>query len=189
MKLDIMVLEGVVLLPKSVVPLNIFEPRYRKMLHDSLEGGRTFALGNLIDQRPARYIGVGLIQSSLQHKDGTYQLILEGVDRYRIERILATDPVLRGECEKVETQPRNSEDQAMRANVKKIVHTIIENYPQVAESLSEIFDDELDDSDFCDLTGGILVGDSRVKQKLLETESVEKRLTLLHNFLDTARLT
>lgn len=186
--MDIMLLEGVVLLPKSVVPLNIFEPRYRKMLNDSLEGSRTFALASLIDQRPARYFGVGLVQSSIQNQDGTYQLILEGVDRYRMDKILSTEPVLTAECEKVVLYSRVSKDQVLRAKIKKIVKTIVDQYPQVAENLSGVFDDGLDDSDFCDLTGGILVGDPRVKQKLLETESAEKRLTLLHEFLDTARL-
>ncbi len=183
-----MLLEGVVLLPKSVVPLNIFEPRYRKMLNDSLEGSRTFVLGSLINQRPARYVGMGLIQSSVQNQDGTYQLILEGVDRYRIDRILSAEPVLTAECDKVVLQSRSCGDQELRENIKAIVRVVVDQYPQVADSLAGVFDDELDDSDFCDLTGGVLVGDPQVKQKLLETESTEKRLTLLYEFLDTARL-
>ncbi len=189
-ELDIMVLEGVVLLPESTVALNIFEPRYLAMLEKSLQQERTFAVGNAVAEIPAKMIGLGLIQSSVKNKNGTYQLILKGVGRYRVQHIISTEPLLKAECEFVQKEEgRGGAVQfEMREKVRDFVRAMGEAYPQVLDSLSQILEGEMGDSDFCDLAAGMLVGEPRIRQELMETVSVEKRLTRLCEFLDTARL-
>src|SRR5207237_525249 len=51
--LPIFPLPGAVLLPHALVPLHIFEPRYRKMTRDCEEGLRVLALANIPDDRAA----------------------------------------------------------------------------------------------------------------------------------------
>ena len=43
-------LPGIPLLPNNAVPLHIFDPRYRRMLEDAMDGDRHFAIGQLIDE-------------------------------------------------------------------------------------------------------------------------------------------
>ena len=50
-------LPNIVLLPGMVLPLHIFEPRYRKMLADALAGERLIARANLMDGWQSDYLG------------------------------------------------------------------------------------------------------------------------------------
>src|SRR5260370_17677374 len=71
-RLPIFPLPGAVLLPHSLVPLHIFEPRYCKMTRDCDEGLRVLALANIPDEgaageRPPRVlpaIGRGILPPS-----------------------------------------------------------------------------------------------------------------------------
>ncbi len=85
-------LPGVVLLPGTVLPLHIFEPRYRAMVADALAGART--IGMAMVKRgwevsdadpPIRAVGgAGEIVESEVLEDGRYNILLEGRFRYRI---------------------------------------------------------------------------------------------------------
>lgn len=85
-------LGGVVLFPHAVLPLHIFEPRYRQMMVDSLAGNQTITIiqpktpviqtphGPLLEK-------VGCLGQIIQHErldDGRYNLLLAGLKRVRI---------------------------------------------------------------------------------------------------------
>jgi Lon protease-like protein len=86
-------LPDVVLFPNVFLPLHIFEPRYREMVADSLAGDRIIGMALLrpgwephYEGRPAVYsIGcAGLITFSEQHSDGRYNIVLRGLEKFRI---------------------------------------------------------------------------------------------------------
>src|SRR5688500_2135813 len=89
-------LRNVVLLPNTFLPLHIFEPRYRKMTRDVLEGDKlvamAFQLGedHEFDGPPgvAPIAGVGEIVLAQTLPDGRYNLVLRGRARVRIEQEL-----------------------------------------------------------------------------------------------------
>jgi hypothetical protein len=80
----VMVLEGATLFPRTLMPLYIFEPRYRAMLEEALATDRLVAIAQPLkgggDQLCA-VAGVGLIRACVKKEDGTSQLILQGVKR------------------------------------------------------------------------------------------------------------
>jgi len=92
-EIPIFPLDNVVLFPKVQVPLYIFEPRYRQMTAAALAGdGR---IGMVVVQPEGRdvmggdppvfEIGCeGSIGHSEANPDGTYQIILQGISRFRI---------------------------------------------------------------------------------------------------------
>src|SRR5438270_9334436 len=90
--LPIFPLPGAVLLPHSLVPLHIFEPRYRKMIRDCADGARVLALANIPDEiaaaeEPPRVlpvIGVGVLARVDNLPDGRFNIVLRGVARARI---------------------------------------------------------------------------------------------------------
>lgn len=93
-----MSLPETVLLPKTVMPLRIFEERYRTMLADSLSGDRMFAIANNISSSDSTEGGtatnkkngvatIGLIRMSSQNQDGSSILMLEGTERVQIEEV------------------------------------------------------------------------------------------------------
>jgi Lon protease-like protein len=130
----------------------------------------------------------------MQNSDGTYFLMLEGIERYRIKEVLSVDPVLRVLCQKMEVSPPDAAGQSedLRRHKRKRLETLLtqmgDRFPQFISQVNDIKKSDLSHSDFCDTVGGVFVGDVRLRQKLLQTVSVEKRLTLLCEFLDTGLL-
>jgi hypothetical protein len=86
-------LPNVVLFPKMPLPLNIFEPRYRKMVADLLEGRRVIGMTLLKPGWEADYQGrppvfpagcAGYIEQCQPQSDGRFQILLRGMTRFRI---------------------------------------------------------------------------------------------------------
>jgi len=90
-------LEGVILLPRGVVALNVFEPRYLNMVDDALSGERIIgliqpAVGAEADAAPdlADVGAVGRITGFSETEDGRYLITLTGICRFTLERELET---------------------------------------------------------------------------------------------------
>jgi len=86
-------LPNVVLFPNVFLPLHIFEPRYREMVADTLDGDRMIGMALLrpgwesdYEGRPAVFpIGcAGLITHHERLPDGRYNIILRGLQKFRI---------------------------------------------------------------------------------------------------------
>lgn len=85
-----------VLLPGGLLPLHVFEPRYRELTRYCLDGNRPIGIARLssaarIDRdRPAVYqhLGVGRIICFEELEDGRFLLLLRGLTRAVIEREL-----------------------------------------------------------------------------------------------------
>src|SRR4249919_2047953 len=91
--LPIFPLPNVVLFPGVFLPLHIFEPRYREMVADALAGDRVIGMVLLrpgyehdYDGHPSVYsVGCsGVITHCERLTDGRYNLILRGLERFRI---------------------------------------------------------------------------------------------------------
>jgi len=115
-EVPVMTLSGVILFPQAMLPLYIYEPRYRKMLADSLITHRMFAVAMQRPERtretPVSVAGLGLIRAAVTGKDGTSHLILQGLARveltcpvrYRPYRVYAVRPLLTAQNSAVATQ-------------------------------------------------------------------------------------
>ncbi|MCB2112275.1 MAG: LON peptidase substrate-binding domain-containing protein [Parvularculaceae bacterium] len=89
-------LPGAIVLPHGQLPLNIFEPRYLRMIDDALAGGRTIGMIQPREESPggAPLYAVGCagrITSFLETGDGRYLITLTGMLRFRIARELETE--------------------------------------------------------------------------------------------------
>ena len=97
--LPIFPLTGVLLLPRGRLPLNIFEPRYVKMIVDSLAAGRMFGMvqpseANAEGQREAPVVYAtgcaGRITHFEETEDGRFLLSLKGISRFNIVEEIPT---------------------------------------------------------------------------------------------------
>lgn len=78
-------LEGVLLLPRGQVPLNIFEPRYLKMFEDALGRGRLLGIIQPDEQDGLQKVGcLGRITSFSETDDGRMVVSLTGVARFAV---------------------------------------------------------------------------------------------------------
>jgi hypothetical protein len=92
-------LPGVVLFPGTLLPLHVFEPRYRVMLAHALRGDRVLGMsmidGSAEPSDPPPLValgGAGRIVEEEELEDGRFNIILEGLYRYRILAEEPTDP-------------------------------------------------------------------------------------------------
>src|SRR5262245_41506801 len=95
--LPIFPLPNCVLLPGGLLPLHVFEPRYRDLTRDCLAGTQMMAIARLRPGYESTYYGrppvydrcgVGRIICSEELPDGRFALLLRGVARVEIEREL-----------------------------------------------------------------------------------------------------
>jgi Lon protease-like protein len=83
-------LPGAILFPRSQLPLHIFEPRYREMVSDALEGAGRIAMIQPLeldtDNRAPLYQAgcVGEIAGVEELDDGRYNIVLLGTERFRL---------------------------------------------------------------------------------------------------------
>ena len=90
-QLPVMPLPGAVLFPHALLPLYIFEPRYRKMLEHALQQHRMFCVTLIKPSCPDWHAAedffhlatAGLIRACVGRSDGTSNLILQGLQRVR----------------------------------------------------------------------------------------------------------
>lgn len=87
-------LPNVVFFPHTLLPLHIFEPRYRRMVTDALAGDRLIAIVLAHEERPPTAwptlhgIGsLGKIEVAETHADGRYDIVLRGLVRVEIARL------------------------------------------------------------------------------------------------------
>lgn len=87
-------LMDLILFPGVLLPLNIFEPRYKQMVGDLLDGNGLLVVGTVLDS-PAEseaatvepIAGVGRLENYQTLDDGRYLVLLRGLARVRLEEV------------------------------------------------------------------------------------------------------
>ena len=86
-------LQDIMLFPGASRPLHIFEPRYRDMIADAMEGDRIIGMVMLKPNTETNYDGnppiyeigcAGILSNIEQLPDGRYNVIVQGLKRFRI---------------------------------------------------------------------------------------------------------
>ena len=109
-------------MPGTMLPLHIFEPRYRAMVGDALAGDRMIGMAMLYpgweaggdDPRIYAVGGAGEIVESEQLEDGRYNIVLEGRYRYRVLEEDAANPYRVARVEEIDSVPFPSRDEEKR---------------------------------------------------------------------------
>jgi len=148
-RLPIFALPGVVLLPETLLPLHIFETRYRAMVRDALEGDRLIGMALLrpgweqggADPEIFPMGGAGEVVESEALEDGRYNILLRGAFRYRIVEELGVDPYRQARVATVPSLPFSDGDAERLARSAAIrlfdaVRREMELPPLPAEDLS-----------------------------------------------------
>lgn len=111
---------GTVLFPHAVLPLHVFEPRYRALTRDVLDGDQEFGVvlierGNEVGGGDVRF-DVGTMAHIVQASElpaGRFALAVVGVQRFRVERFLPDQPYPRAEIVELVEPPVPAEAGAM----------------------------------------------------------------------------
>jgi len=175
-----------VLVPGMLMPLQIFEDRYRQMLRDcQVEGGEFGVV--LIREGPevggtAEPHEVGTlakIQQSMPTPDGRYLIQTQGVQRFRILRLIHDRAYLRGEVELFKEARANRRS----AEVKRLMAATTEAYKKYLDlirkmggQVGDIIESALDPEFLSWLVTSTLLVPPQARQELLEIEETVPRL-------------
>ena len=180
-RLSIFPLAGAILYPGLQLPLHIFEPRYRALVTDSLARDRRIAMIQPQGSHggaPLFKVGcVGHIGQVEALDDGGFNLVLEGIARFRLLReIDAVTPFRQIEAELL-VEPRDEPLSAIeRAGFEREARRFAnaQNYRVDWESVAR-----LDDVSLINGVSQIAPFDAAAKQALLEAEGIGARCELL----------
>jgi Lon protease-like protein len=176
--LPIFPLREAVLLPRSLVPLHVFEPRYVAMARDVLGGAGVMAIARLLPGFEATYhgrppvastIGIGRVVAAEDAPGGRINLVLAGVARAAIEREL---PPTRSYREvEARVLPDAPPADALRARTDQLIAVcdrLAVILPAGGDELRKLCRIDHDASMSCDRVAGLLVTDADARQALLE---------------------
>ena len=181
--LPVMVLPGVTLFPNALLPLYIFEPRYREMLEEALGTGRMLAMAmpcNEEESEVEMVAGAGLVRACIRNDDGTSNLILQGVSRVKITGWEQQHPYRIARIEPLPSHGGEHDD--LESKVTQL-HALCARFKEQGIELPSQFDAYLNQITnigvITDLVASTLVADARVRQMLLEEVDISRRLEKL----------
>src|ERR1700752_2860776 len=130
-EVPVMTLPNATLFPQALLPLYIFEPRYRQMLVDSLHSNRMFSVAmqkpGRTRETPSPVAVLGLIRVSVGHRDGTSHLILQGLARVELEEAVRYRPYRIQRIRPLQTPPcDNVKVDALVAKMRELLEERIE---------------------------------------------------------------
>jgi len=182
--IPIMALSGVTLFPNALLPLYIFEPRYRQMLDTVLLGDRIFAVGMVRPDTGEESIfpvaGAGLVRACVGQADGTSQLILQGIGRVRFESFPQTEPYLIGHAEPVFTVNDDLDaTQKLGAELQEICLGLVSRGIELPEQFARAVGDMKDPAALGDLVAQHLIREPLSAQEVLGETNLPARLRKL----------
>jgi Lon protease-like protein len=190
--LPVMVLPGALLFPHALLPLYIFEPRYRKMLAHCLQDERMFCValmkpGLTEASTPDDFFhvaGCGLVRACVGREDGTSNLILQGLRRVRFKDFTQEQPFRIAEVEAITSEAGNPvETDALGAKALELCQRLKERGLQLPGQLDNFLSHLTNLDMLADLVGHTFISDPFQRQKLLEEPLIPARLRLLIKFL------
>ena len=190
-RLSIFPLGQALLLPRSYLPLHIFEPRYKALVSDALARDRKIAMIQPLpgeeDDKPALFdIGcVGRIDHVDALDDGRFNILLEGLTRFRLVRELDVSTPFRQIEADIASFEEDMEAELVLAPAERA--GIEQEARRFAEAQGYAIDwkevGRLDDQALVNGLAQAIPFDIAAKQALLEAETLEERADLLAELL------
>lgn len=185
----VMTLPHTVLFPQALLPLHIFEPRYRQMLRDVLARDRLFAVARLDTGlaakpgalEPAHPVAtVGIIRACQKSEGDSSNLLLQGLCRVEIRSIVRQHPYRLIAIRPLATTAggNHSQLELERLEVMRLLNLRRRLGTPAPKGMTRFLESIEDFDSFADLAAFNLCEDDAVKQRLLEELDTRRRLQL-----------
>lgn len=186
-------LPEVVLFPHCVLPLHIFEPRYRQMTEDALAGDRLIAMAKLKDgsdwnvEEDPPIESVACLGKIFDHRrlaDGRYNLLLVGLKRVRLLHELPKDALFRrARADLLDDAYPETPLDSLREELVGQFRMFCEREGRVEPEIARLLDKPIPLGVLVDLLGHYLGLPGAVKQAFLNETDVEQRVQSLIRIL------
>ena len=189
-------LPNAVLFPNVFLPLHIFEPRYKRMVRDALAGDRLIGMVLLqpgweadYEGRPAIYpVGcAGLVTFSEGHPDGRYNIVLRGLEKFRVVDEETSGLYRVGRIEGLMEEPTPA-DRAIIRGERQRLESLLVPQPQ-GGSLDPKVPPSMPDEDLVNALAQYLDLEPLEKQALLERDGLVARCRSLIDLLEMKMMT
>jgi ATP-dependent Lon protease len=191
--LPVLPLKETVVFPDSATPLAIGQERSIKLIDDVVGRDRLLALVTVKNEDVEQpgwddLYGVGtaaIVHKLIKVPDGTLRILVQGVERIRLESRVQDDPYLVGEFEQMpDVAEETPELEALTRNVQMLYGRIVALVPYLPAELELAAANVDDPSALSYLVASTLRLKSEEKQQLLEQANVEARLRELSRILN-----
>jgi Lon protease-like protein len=188
----VMPLGGAVLFPHALLPLHIFEPRYREMLEHALARERMFCValarpGRAQWQREDDFFDVatiGLIRACVGRADGTSNLILQGLQRVRFAGFAQLHPFPIADLETLRSETETSvETEALGAKVLELYGRFKTLGRKLPDKIDKYVTGMTDLAMLADLMASTFIVDPLRRQQVLEELDLNTRLRMVIQYL------
>jgi ATP-dependent Lon protease len=186
--LPILPLKETVVFPDSMTPLAVGQERSIQLVDEAVANDSTIAL---VTTRNAEEEATGaediydvgtaaLIHKMIRVPDGTLRILVQGVRRVRLERIVQSDPYLVGEFSDLpDVEGPETEVEALARNVEALFSRVIGLVPYLPDELQLAAANAEDASGLANLIATTMRLKTTEKQELLEEADIEARLRKL----------
>ncbi len=188
-------LPDVTFFPHTLMPLHVFEARYRVMVIDALERDRKLAVVRLQPGYEATYAGkpavhavggLGEIVSCQRLATGRYNILLRGECRVRIEQELPTDTLYRVvRARRLVDDEAAADAVAALARVRAACRNLLGALARPADLLDTALADGQGPGVIADRVAAAVLPDTDLRQSLLETLDVTARVIRVADALES----
>jgi Lon protease-like protein len=179
-------LPDVVFFPQTVLPLHVFETRYRTMVKDALEADRTIAVALLKPGWERRYAGnpecfpiatAGRMEDVATTADGRYYFRLAGAVRVRLGEVVRDAPYRLASAEEIPEPPVDEDDPSIRRDKLDLLATQICLVRELTgtDTPRIVFDERMGFAAAVNGACASLPTEARVRQTLLELDDLRER--------------
>jgi Lon protease-like protein len=189
-------LPGAVFLPNTLLPLHVFEHRYRDLIADVTEGDGYLAVPRLKPGWEANYggnpplfsvAGFGKIIRRQLLPDGRSNVVILGLGRIRVDGEVATDTAYRvAKGKLLEDRMPDGRHQAIQVDVDRLrvmVGQAFGNKPGIAERMSRLISHQTESVAFINGLAHLVLPDVDARQTFLEIDHVSDRIEHLQGLL------
>ena len=188
-ELPVLPLRGTVVYPLTMVPLNVGQPRSIKLVDEAATSpSRMIALITIKNdqvEEPGpddvyRVGTVAFIHRLLRAPDGTVRLIVQGLERVRLEEFTATEPYLRARLQVLtDILEKNLQEEALVRNTIELFRRLVSLAPYLPEELLVAAMNAEDARQLAYIIAMSIRMELQDAQALLELDSVADKLTKL----------
>jgi Lon protease-like protein len=184
----VMVLPNASLFPYALLPLYIFEERYRSMLAWCLERNRMFCIAQMkpgiseaLDEEDFYNVaGLGLIRACVGNEDSTSQLVLQGLARVKLTNFVQYEPFRIAQIKELRSTVENEvEADALGLKVLELCRSLKDKNNDLHVLLNSQIPQTSNPEIISDFVSQAFVGDPSLRQEILEELDVCERLRML----------
>lgn len=186
-------LSSVVFFPNTLLPLHIFEPRYKEMVHTALNSEKIIGMALLKPGWESDYykspevyevIGMGRIVSSEEFEDGKINIVLYGLKRARIIEVVEELPYRQAMVKIVENEFETN-GESFRSKIEELINKWNLYLDDKQKSHRINVNTKLPLENLTDALASLIFPNVFDKQRLLEETNVQKRSEIIINDLQT----